>query len=103
IGLVSTLLVSGRKLTPKKTRELYPETRDADDQPPGAAQDDDGDTLVADRPAAEAPEGAVEAPEAEAEAAPAVETPEPVASRLARLRARLVKSNNVFGKSLLAL
>ncbi|GAA4831702.1 signal recognition particle-docking protein FtsY [Garicola koreensis] len=103
VGLVGTLLVSGRKLTPKKTRRLYPETRDADDQPPGAAEGEDGDTLVADRPAAEAPEAAVEAPEAEAEAAPAVETPEPVASRLARLRARLVKSNNVFGKSLLAL
>src|SRR5699024_1987032 len=72
---------------------------DADDLPPGAA--DDGDTLVADRPAREAP---VEAPAEEvAVAAPEVETPEPVASRLARLRARLVKSNNVFGKSLLAL
>ncbi|MGO1524289.1 MAG: signal recognition particle-docking protein FtsY [Nesterenkonia sp.] len=96
VGLVGTLLVGGRKLTPKETRKLYPQTRDADDLPPGAAEEDDGDTLVADRPAAEAAE-------TEAEAAPTIETPEPVASRLARLRARLVKSNNVFGKSLLAL
>ncbi|WP_044492805.1 signal recognition particle-docking protein FtsY, partial [Nesterenkonia massiliensis] len=39
----------------------------------------------------------------EAEAPVATETPEPIGGRLARLRARLVKSNNVFGKSLLAL
>lgn len=35
--------------------------------------------------------------------APALDRPEPVQGRLARLRARLSKSNNVFGKGLLAL
>ncbi|MGO1320910.1 MAG: signal recognition particle-docking protein FtsY [Galactobacter sp.] len=42
-----------------------------------------------------------EAPEALA--APSIEQPAPVVGRLARLRARLAKSNNVFGKGLLAL
>ena len=37
------------------------------------------------------------------EAPPALETPAPAAGRLARLRARLAKSNNIFGKGLLAL
>ena len=42
--------------------------------------------------------------EVEAEpAAPELERPEAAGSRLARLRARLLKSNNVFGKGLLAL
>ncbi|PRY57709.1 signal recognition particle-docking protein FtsY [Glycomyces artemisiae] len=36
-------------------------------------------------------------------AAPAVETPEPVAGRLVRLRSRLARSNNALGKGLLAL
>ena len=49
---------------------------------------------------AAAPDKAAEGAE---DSATAVETPEPVAGRLARLRARLVKSNNVFGRSLLAL
>lgn len=104
LGVVSLLLVSGRKLTPKQTRKLYPETRDADDVPPGAAEDSEGDTLVADRPEAPDTLEPEAVPDIEIEApAPELETPEPVASRLARLRARLVKSNNVFGKSLLAL
>ena len=103
VGVVSLLLVGGRSLTRRQTRKLYPETRDADDVPPGAAADAEGDTLVADRPTTETAEP-TEVPELEAEApTPPVETPEPVATRLARLRARLVKSNNVFGKSLLAL
>jgi fused signal recognition particle receptor len=47
------------------------------------------------------------APPAEAvappvEVAPAVETPAPTAGRLVRLRARLARSQNVFGKGLLA-
>ncbi|HRO31593.1 signal recognition particle-docking protein FtsY, partial [Citricoccus sp.] len=36
-------------------------------------------------------------------AAPELERPAPAAGRLARLRARLAKSNNIFGKGLLAL
>jgi fused signal recognition particle receptor len=37
------------------------------------------------------------------EAAPVLETPEPTAGRLVRLRARLSRSQNVFGKGLLAI
>lgn len=96
VGVLGFFLVQGGKILPPEKREKYTSQRDEDDLPPEDEKEaeDDGDTLVA------APE------EAEAEAEPAepeVETPEPVAGRLARLRARLVKSNNVFGKSLLAL
>nr|QZD57916.1 signal recognition particle-docking protein FtsY [Glycomyces sp. TRM65418] len=54
---------------------------------------------------APAEEPQVEAPkEAEPQAAaPAIETPEPVAGRLVRLRSRLARSNNALGKGLLAL
>ncbi|HLL67114.1 MAG TPA: signal recognition particle-docking protein FtsY [Micromonosporaceae bacterium] len=41
--------------------------------------------------------------EVEAPPAPTVETPEPTAGRLIRLRARLSRSQNVFGKGLLAI
>jgi fused signal recognition particle receptor len=58
---------------------------------------------VAEKPAA-APPPVVEAPPPVVEApTPSVETPEPTAGRLVRLRARLSRSQNVFGKSLLAL
>ncbi|GGE68275.1 signal recognition particle-docking protein FtsY [Nesterenkonia cremea] len=95
-GVLGFFLVQGGRILPPEKREKYTSQRDEDDLPPEDEKEaeEDGDTLVA------APE------EAEAEAEPAepeVETPEPVAGRLARLRARLVKSNNVFGKSLLAL
>src|SRR5690242_3736334 len=55
---------------------------------------------VVEAPPAEATvEAAVEAPVE----APALEVPEPTAGRLVRLRARLAKSQSVFGKGLLAL
>ena len=100
-GVLGFFLVQGGKILPAEKRRKYSSQRDEDDLPPdddaetsAEEPEDDGDTLVAEP----------EEPEAEAEpAAPEVETPEPVAGRLARLRARLVKSNNVFGKSLLAL
>jgi fused signal recognition particle receptor len=52
-------------------------------------------------PAVEAPAAPVEAPEAPVE--PGLEAPEPTAGRLARLRARLARSNTAVGKGLLAL
>nr|WP_210149858.1 signal recognition particle-docking protein FtsY [Paeniglutamicibacter terrestris] len=94
-------LVRGRK-APKGT---FTGPRDANDPAP---------TLTTDEPVAEAPEVAVpvELPSTE-EATLAEESlgtvrvptdiPEPVQGRLARLRARLAKSNNVLGKGLLAL
>ena len=59
------------------------------------------------RPQVAAPEpeadGDVALAEPEAPAAPATEVPEPSAGRLARLRARLARSNTAVGKGLLAL
>ncbi|MFE4227224.1 signal recognition particle-docking protein FtsY [Arthrobacter sp. NPDC056886] len=106
IGVLIPVLMKTRKST-----KTYSGTRDANDpvQGPGAG------TLVEDRPAAAAPAGTspdaveleeptVEVPDNAAglETVP-VETPLPVAGRLVRLRERLVKSNNVLGKGLLAL
>ncbi|GAB7050613.1 signal recognition particle-docking protein FtsY [Catenuloplanes indicus] len=55
---------------------------------------------VAPAPVVEAPPAVVEEPAVEE---PAVERPEPSAGRLVRLRARLSRSQNVFGKGLLGL
>ncbi|TFI01583.1 signal recognition particle-docking protein FtsY [Micrococcus lylae] len=96
VGVVLVGFLDRRPAPPKGT---YKEVRDPDD--PGR-----GGTAVLERepevvePEAE-PEPEVVEPEAEPE--PEVERPEAAGSRLQRLRARLLKSNNVFGKSLLAL
>jgi len=96
----------------RKNITNYPEKRDENDPVvPGAG----GGTLLEDRPApvrdrvspdAVDVEGleTVEVPDnvAGLETVP-VETPLPVAGRLIRLRERLVKSNNILGKGLLAL
>ncbi|MEV4902661.1 signal recognition particle-docking protein FtsY [Citricoccus sp. NPDC055426] len=121
ISLASVLIVGlgllafiGR--TPKPPKGTYPTTRDANDPAPGGA----AGTAVLDRPETDdaGPSGTAvaepEAPQAapvpttdvadtEAPAAVELETPAPAAGRLARLRARLAKSNNIFGKGLLAL
>jgi fused signal recognition particle receptor len=105
IGTVAILLVKGRK-TPPGT---YPTTRDANDPVRGGGTD----TLEA-PPAPAEPRVAVpeeELPATDVEVADdaagietvPVETPAPVEGRLARLRARLIKSNNALGKGLLAL
>ncbi|QTG80404.1 signal recognition particle-docking protein FtsY [Arthrobacter crystallopoietes] len=105
IGTVAILLVKGRK-TPPGT---YTTTRDANDPVRGGGTD----TLEAPPapagsrvavPEEELPETDVEVADDAAgiETVP-VETPAPVEGRLARLRARLIKSNNALGKGLLAL
>lgn len=105
VGLVLLTLLDRRPRVPKGT---YPTTRDDNDPAPS------GSTAVLDRqdtadvdvrePAVEtAPPVEPEVVEPEAPAAPPLDRPEPANSRLARLRARLVKSNNIFGKGLLAL
>ena len=105
-GLVPVLLKA------RKSGKQYPGTRDANDPvlPPGG-----GGTLLEDRPVAapgrKAPDGVdvdgglvTEVPDDVAGLETiAVETPLPVEGRLTRLRERLVKSNNVLGKGLLAL
>ncbi|MFJ5958505.1 signal recognition particle-docking protein FtsY [Paenarthrobacter sp. NPDC092416] len=115
LSIVAALVVIGG-LVPvlmkaRKSGAKYPGTRDSNDpvQSPAAG----GGTLVEDRPEpavkAPAPEfdGAVEGADVPDDAAGletiAVETPAPVEGRLNRLRARLVKSNNILGKGLLAL
>jgi fused signal recognition particle receptor len=100
-GLIPVLLKT------RKNINQYPGTRDANDPVlPG------GSTAVDDRPAPAIglrdPDGAdldtttVPDDAAGLEVIP-VETPMPVAGRLIRLRERLVRSNNVMGKGLLAL
>jgi fused signal recognition particle receptor len=105
-ALIPVLMKTRRNIT------SYPGKRDENDPVNPAAG---GGTLVEDRPA-QAPERkapdavdlegleTVEVPDdvAGLETVP-VETPLPVAGRLTRLRERLVKSNNIFGKGLLAL
>ncbi|MFF2344061.1 signal recognition particle-docking protein FtsY [Pseudarthrobacter sp. NPDC058119] len=103
-GLIPVLLKTRRNIT------RYPGTRDANDPEIRSG----GSTAVADRDGtigAAAPEGAdlegldtTTVPDTAAglETIP-VETPLPVAGRLARLRERLARSNNVLGKGLLAL
>ncbi|MGP5689115.1 signal recognition particle-docking protein FtsY [Glutamicibacter ardleyensis] len=87
----------------RKPKTPYTAERDADDSPssaagtepgeaPAAGQSLDGTVLTEERPV-----------EPAAPAAPALDVPEPVQGRLARLRARLTKSNNMFSKGLLAL
>ncbi len=104
-GLIPVLLKA------RKSAARYPGTRDANDPAAPAA----GGTVVEERDGfvdeRKAPAGVetAETPEADVtdEAAGLetiqVETPAPVEGRLQRLRARLVKSNNVLGKGLLAL
>jgi fused signal recognition particle receptor len=101
LSLLGLFLVKGRPLSPGERLKEFPETRDPDDFPPGAPDEPDGPTLVADRPEGTPTDLDVEAPEAPAETV--LDTPEAAETRLARLRARLVKSNNIFSKSLLAL
>ncbi|KIS26982.1 cell division protein FtsY [Arthrobacter sp. SPG23] len=106
-GLIPVLLKTRRNIT------KYPGTRDANDpvEPVRGA----GGTLVEESPSVSperrAPGGVdlegLETAEVPDDAAGletiAVETPLPVAGRLTRLRERLVRSNNIFGKGLLAL
>ena len=102
LGSLAVVLVKTRK-----TKSTYTSPRDANDPAPGGT-----DTL--ERPA-EAPPGETVKPGAEpSSTAPVeddlagleeiqVETPEPAAGRLVRLRERLSKSNNALGKGLLML
>lgn len=76
--------------------------------PPAAPPVVEAPPVQAPPPVVEAPPPVVEAPPPVVEAPPVIEvppieTPEPTAGRLVRLRARLSRSQNVFGKGLLAL
>ena len=107
VGTVAILLLKGRK-TPPGT---YTTKRDANDQAPATGQGAGTDVLEAPPAPPARPVPLDEAPPTDVEVADdlagletvPVETPAPVQGRLARLRARLVKSNNALGKGLLAL
>lgn len=106
VGLGTAFFLRGRK-TPPGT---YDGPRDANDPAPGSASSDGTDTLT--RPG-QGPEQGLDgeggpgtAPAHEDTAGKqdiAIDVPSPVLGRLARLRARLVKSNNALGKGLLSL
>jgi len=106
-GLIPVLLKTRKNIT------QYPGTRDANDPETPRAS---GGTLVEDAPTAPAgrtaPPADVDLDSLETTDVPddaagletiQVETPLPVAGRLTRLRERLVRSNNILGKGLLAL
>lgn len=90
VGSLAVLLVRGRRTPPG----MYSGPRDADDQMTGSAHGSTStDVLVPDDLSTLD----------EATTAPRYDTVDPVQGRLARLRARLVRSNNALGKGLLAL
>ena len=104
IGLVVLLLAggalvlrrsSGRAVEAPKRPQVPAGPAAGDDDASGAGSTATG-TEVLERPLDDAV--VVEEPEA-----PALEVPEPSAGRLARLKARLARSNTVVGKGLLAL
>ena len=100
VGLALVGLLDRRPAPPK---HAYPEVRDADDSEPGGSH---AAVLEQDPDTAAAVDQDVDGTPVEEEAAePQVqlERPEAAGPRLQRLRARLLKSNNVFGKGLLAL
>ena len=116
VSVVAALLLGGVLVglldrRPAPPKGSYQEVRDADDPRPSPRHaSPSGSTAVLERPEVDEAPPVVAEPEPavveEAETAPAkpeYERPEAAGSRLARLRARLLKSNNVFGKGLLAL
>ncbi|MBT2250130.1 signal recognition particle-docking protein FtsY [Arthrobacter sp. BHU FT2] len=117
LSILGALVVVGAfipvLLKTRKNIDRYPGTRDANDpevRPGGGIATADADQATAQPAERTAPaerdlEGVdttVPDDAAGLETVP-VETPLPVAGRLARLRERLVRSNNVMGKGLLAL
>jgi fused signal recognition particle receptor len=116
VSVVAALLLGGVLVglldrRPAPPKGSYQGVRDADDPRPSPRHAvPSGSTAVLERPEVDEAPAVVAEPEPavveEGETAPAkpeYERPEAAGSRLARLRARLLKSNNVFGKGLLAL
>ncbi|GAA1340775.1 signal recognition particle-docking protein FtsY [Arthrobacter roseus] len=97
VGSLALVLLKGRKAPGEK----YTTTRDANDPVPGGGSTDvDGAGVTTERPDADGSADVIHEVEPDG---PSIETPEPAQGRLARLRARLIKSNNALGKGLLAL
>ncbi|MGP5678638.1 signal recognition particle-docking protein FtsY [Glutamicibacter arilaitensis] len=83
----------------RKPKTPYTSERDADDLPAGQSAEGDTDAAADTAGASDAPVAVEEPPAPAAQ----LDVPEPVQGRLARLRARLTKSNSMFSKGLLAL
>lgn len=83
----------------RKPKTPYTSEHDADDLPTGQSAEGDTDAAADTAGASDAPVAVEEPPAPAAQ----LDVPEPVQGRLARLRARLTKSNNMFSKGLLAL
>ncbi|MFJ2617810.1 signal recognition particle-docking protein FtsY [Glutamicibacter sp. NPDC087344] len=99
VGIVAaTFVAKGRK--PKTP---YTSERDEDDVPTSVAAQDEADAELSSVDESATGSAPVAVAEPEAPAAPVLDVPEPVQGRLARLRARLTKSNSMFSKGLLAL
>jgi fused signal recognition particle receptor len=96
IGAVVGLVVPRRR----QSKELTGSQSTATLAPPRADTKADTQTETEAEPAAEADETETVAAEP---AAPAIETPEPTAGRMVRLRSRLSRSQTSLGKGLLAL
>ncbi len=97
VGSLALVLLKGRKAPGQK----YTTTRDTNDPVPGGGSTDvDGSGIATEHPDAGSSADVVVEVEPDE---PSLETPEPAQGRLARLRARLIKSNNALGKGLLAL
>lgn len=95
LALLGFVLLRGPKAPPGG----YESTRDADDPAPGAGGDDsEGRSASPDGQGADGGGSGTAVKDG-----PRVERPESVGTRMARLRGRLAKSNNVFGRGLLAL
>ncbi|WP_407645695.1 signal recognition particle-docking protein FtsY [Galactobacter valiniphilus] len=101
LAIAIPLFVSSSR---KRSKTSYDGPRDANDPAPapGAAAQTERAEQGGDVAVLEADPSGVEVVET-VPAEPSLERPEPVQGRLARLRARLSKSNNVLGKGLLAL
>jgi fused signal recognition particle receptor len=106
IGIVLlALLLAGAVALLAPRRRRPPAPPEPGERPEAGAAT--GTLAPPEKPETLAPPGAVAPPETAAPPAPPVEklleTPEPTAGRLVRLRSRLSRSQNVLGKSLLAL
>jgi fused signal recognition particle receptor len=97
LGLIVSLVVPRGRLG-RRGREVPPPPSGLSTPPPRSGS---VDTLPPPHSARAMP-AAPTAPEAEAPTAPPLDVPEPTATRMQRLRARLARSQNVLGRGLLA-
>lgn len=104
LGAISGLVVSGRRKKATTAAKSAPSgTTTAPPAEPHVGEEAEGAPEAPRRTIEEVGLPAAEAPAAPAPAEPPIETPEPSAGRLVRLRSRLSRSQNSLGKGLLTL